>query len=80
MEFTTIDAIVINIFAGITRCDEVAKAIIAAKQHTKDLPPLFIRLTGTNFKEAAELLAAEDILILPTLEECLAAAKGINHG
>jgi succinyl-CoA synthetase beta subunit len=80
MEFTTIDAIVINIFAGITRCDEVAKAIIAAKQHIKDLPPLFIRLAGKNFEEAAELLAAEDILILPTLEECLAAAKGINHG
>lgn len=80
MEFTTIDAIVINIFAGITRCDEVAKAIIAAKQHIKNLPPLFIRLAGTNFEEAAELLAAEDILILPTLEECLAAAKGINHG
>lgn len=80
MEFKSIDAIVINIFAGITRCDEVAKAIIAAKQHIKGLPPLFIRLAGTNFEEAARLLEAENILILATLEECLAAAKEINRG
>jgi succinyl-CoA synthetase beta subunit len=79
MEFENINAIVINIFAGITRCDEVAKAIIAARQHIENLPPLFIRLAGTNFEEAAELLAAENITILATLEECLAAAKEVSH-
>jgi succinyl-CoA synthetase beta subunit len=75
MEFPNIQAIVINIFAGITRCDEVAKAIIAAKNQISTLPPLFIRLAGTNFEEAVILLAAEDIATLATLEECLAAAK-----
>ena len=79
MEFSSIQGIVINIFAGITRCDEVAKAIIAARQQISDLPPLFIRLAGTNFEAAAELLAKENIAILPTLEECLAAAKEVNH-
>lgn len=73
--FTHIEAIVINIFAGITRCDEVAKAIIAAKQLIPELPPLFIRLAGTNFEEAVQLLAAENIPTLASLEECLAAAK-----
>lgn len=79
MEFPNIHAIVINIFAGITRCDEVAKAIITAKDHIKDLPPLFIRLAGTNFEAAAELLAAENITILATLEECLSAAKKASN-
>lgn len=78
MEFPYVRAIVINIFAGITRCDEVAKAIITAKGQMKDLPPLFIRLAGTNFEAAAELLAKEDIAILATLEECLLAAKEVS--
>jgi len=79
MEFPAIHGIVINIFAGITRCDEVARAIITAKKQLNNLPPLFIRLAGTNYEAAAKLLAAEDIAILATLEECLAAAKEIAH-
>ena len=78
-EFEHIQAIVINIFAGITRCDEVAKAIIAAKKQIDNLPPLFIRLAGTNFEEAVILLEAEHISTLTTLEECLKAAKGASR-
>lgn len=80
MEFPHIDAIVINIFAGITRCDEVAKAIIAAKKQIDALPPLFIRLAGTNFEEAVSLLAEEDIPTLATLDECLQATKEVTRG
>ena len=69
-----VQAIVINVFAGITRCDEVAKAIIEAKKQMGDLPPLFIRLAGTNFETAAELLASESIPLTATLEDCLEAA------
>lgn len=79
MEFPEVKAIVINIFAGITRCDEVAKAIIAAKNQIDNLPPLFIRLAGTNFEGAVTLLAEEDIATLATLEECLEAAKGASR-
>lgn len=74
-EYPNIQAIVINVFAGISRCDEVAQAIIAAKAQIEDLPPLFIRLAGTNFEAAADLLSRENIPIQATLEECLAAAK-----
>lgn len=74
-DFNDLRAIVINIFAGITRCDEVAKAIIAAKQQISHLPPLYIRLAGTNFEEAVTLLSSEKITTLSTLEECLQAAK-----
>lgn len=75
MEYPNIKVIVINIFAGITRCDEVAKAIIAAKAHITNLPPLSIRLAGTNFEQAAELLQAQSILTLATLEDCIQHAK-----
>lgn len=75
MQYPNVRAIVINIFAGITRCDEVAKAIIAAKNQLNDLPPLFIRLAGTNFEQARVLLEAENIPLLPTLEGCLTAAS-----
>ncbi len=79
MEYPHVRAIVINIFAGITRCDEVARAIIAAREEITDLPPLFIRLAGTNFEAAVELLEPENIPTLSTLEECLAAAKEAIH-
>lgn len=79
MTFNHIEAIVINIFAGITKCDEVAKAIIAAKQQMADLSPLFIRLAGTNYQQAAKLLHENDITILPSFEACLEAAKGVTH-
>ncbi len=75
VEYPNIQAIVINVFAGISRCDEVAKAIIAAREQIDTLPPLFIRLAGTNFEAAAVLLSQEKIPILSTLEECLEAAK-----
>lgn len=74
-DYPNIRAIVINVFAGISRCDDVAKAIIEARKQIESLPPLFIRLAGTNFDEAAKLLSDENIPILATLEECLTAAK-----
>lgn len=71
--YPNITAIVINIFAGITRCDEIAKAIIAAKKEIPHLPPLYIRLAGTNYKAAAALLKDEGISLFSSLEESLAA-------
>lgn len=78
-EYKNVRAIVINIFAGITRCDEVAKAIITAKNQLKTLPPLFIRLAGTNYNEAKILLDTESIPLLPTLADCIDAAKQEMH-
>ena len=75
MEYPNVQAIVINIFAGITRCDEVAKAIIIARDKMPNLPPLCIRLAGTNYEAAKELLDAHEISLLPTLRECLDTAK-----
>lgn len=69
----SVKAIVINIFAGITRCDEVARAIIAAKKQINNLPPLFIRLTGTNADKANELLDEHSIARFTSLKACIDA-------
>lgn len=80
VEYPNVRAIIINIFAGITRSDEVAKAIIAAQNKLENLPPLFIRLAGTNYTKAKKLLSNESISLLPSLEACLEAAKEVVHG
>lgn len=75
MDYPEVKVIIINIFAGITRCDEVAKAIIAARNQLKNLPPLAVRLVGTNYKQAADLLADMNIPIHHDLDSAILAAK-----
>lgn len=77
LEFPNITAIVINIFGGIVRCDDVAQAIIAARAQFDTLPELYIRLSGTRSEEATELLASEHLTLYPDLPSCL---KELTHG
>jgi succinyl-CoA synthetase beta subunit len=51
-----VKAILINIFGGITRCDDIAKGILQARQRMDLATPLVIRLIGTNEKEGRSLL------------------------
>lgn len=53
--------IFINIFGGITRCDDVARAILQVKKGTGIPVPLVVRLVGTNEREGVALLEAEGI-------------------
>jgi succinyl-CoA synthetase beta subunit len=50
-------SIVFNIFAGITRCDEVARGILQALSQTRIEHPIVVRFDGTNAEEGRELLA-----------------------
>jgi succinyl-CoA synthetase beta subunit len=50
-------SIVFNIFAGITRCDVVARGILQALSQTKIEHPIVVRFDGTNAEEGRELLA-----------------------
>jgi succinyl-CoA synthetase beta subunit len=52
-------AVLINIFGGITRCDDVARGILTALDSFEVNLPIVIRLTGTNEEEAKALLEAE---------------------
>ena len=73
MKYPALDAIVINIFAGITRCDEVARAIIAASEEISKLPKLYIRLEGTNVTEANDILSSHGISLHTSLEDAIEA-------
>ncbi len=53
--------IFINIFGGITRCDDVARAILQVKNTQGIFVPLVVRLVGTNEKEGVALLEAAGI-------------------
>ena len=60
-----------NIFGGITRCDDVAKGIVQALKEIKCEIPIVVRLTGTNEKEAKEILKE-----LPNLISVSSMAEG----
>ncbi len=51
-----VKAILINIFGGITRCDEVARGILQALAEVPTDLPMIIRLTGTNQEEGLKII------------------------
>lgn len=51
-----VESVLINIFGGITRCDDVARGLITAFEEINTTVPVVVRLTGTNEKEGRELL------------------------
>ena len=69
-------AVLINIFGGITRGDEVARGILAAIQEVKPTVPMVVRLVGTNAEEGRRLLADANMITAETLAE--AAEKSVT--
>lgn len=65
-------ALLINIFGGITRCDEVAKAIIQVKESIDIQVPMVIRLVGTNEEAGIALLREQGIESYRTIDEAVA--------
>ncbi len=76
----SVKAILFNIFGGITRCDEVAKGILAAMADVKPKVPMVVRLVGTNAEEGRAMLANANMITAETLadaaQKAVAAAKG----
>ncbi len=70
-----VKAVMINIFGGITRVDEVARGIIAALEEVPTSVPMVARLTGTNEEEGRRLLAESTLIPAATLGE--AAQKAV---
>ncbi|MEM0007294.1 MAG: ADP-forming succinate--CoA ligase subunit beta [Candidatus Bathyarchaeia archaeon] len=64
-----VKALFINILGGITRCDEVAKGVLAAKEKLGIEKPLVIRLVGTNEEEGKRILTEAGIHVLESMEE-----------
>ena len=68
--------VLINIFGGITRCDDVAKGLIEAFKTLQTDLPIVIRLTGTNEKEGRELLKGTSFIVAETMSE--AGSKAVE--
>jgi len=75
-----VKAVLFNIFGGITRCDEVARGILAAMDEVKPKVPMVVRLVGTNAEEGRKLLENANMITAETLadaaQKAVAAAKG----
>jgi succinyl-CoA synthetase beta subunit len=71
---SNVKAILFNVFGGITRCDEVARGILAALADVKPKIPMVVRLVGTNAEEGRRLLADAHMLTANTLADAAKCA------
>ncbi len=72
-----VNAVLFNIFGGITRCDEVAKGIIEASRQIDLDVPLVVRLDGTNSEQGLALLEQAAIAGLEVEKTMLGAARRV---
>ncbi len=73
-----VKAVFVNILAGITRCDEVAKGILEVKNVVGLKKPLVIRMSGTNQEEGKRILNSAGLTAFDKMDEAakLVATKG----
>jgi succinyl-CoA synthetase beta subunit len=72
-----VKAVLFNIFGGITRCDEVARGLVAAFGQIKPSVPFVVRLDGTNDVEGRAILADAAPPNLHVAETMLGAAEKV---
>jgi malate-CoA ligase subunit beta len=78
-------AILVNIFAGINRCDWVAQGIVHACREISTDVPLVVRLAGTNVEAGRQILAESGIQIVTAdtladaAEKAVAASRGADE-
>lgn len=73
-----VNVVLINIFGGITRCDDVARGLLEAFRQIETTIPVVIRLTGTNEKEGRELLANSPFHSAGTMSEAVNKAVELS--
>jgi succinyl-CoA synthetase beta subunit len=64
-----VKALFINILGGITRCDDVARGILKAKEKLAVTTPMVIRIVGTNEEEGKRILTEAGINVFESMEE-----------
>ncbi|HBA43643.1 MAG TPA: succinate--CoA ligase subunit beta, partial [Alphaproteobacteria bacterium] len=73
-----VEAILVNIFGGIMRCDIIAEGVVAAAKEVQLAVPLVVRLEGTNVEQGAKILADSGLPILSANELADAAEKVVK--
>ena len=64
-----VEVVFINVLGGITRCDEIAKGILEARNRIGFAKPMVIRLVGTNEEKGKHVLLKSGIQVLDSMEE-----------
>jgi malate-CoA ligase subunit beta len=72
-----VNAVLVNIFGGIMRCDTIAEGIIAAAREMDIKVPLVVRLEGTNVERGKALLRDSGLAIIPADDLDDAAKKAV---
>jgi succinyl-CoA synthetase beta subunit len=75
-----VKAVLINIFGGITRGDEVARGILTAIDEVKPKVPMVVRLVGTNAEEGRQILANAKMITAETLADAAEKAVALTKG
>jgi succinyl-CoA synthetase beta subunit len=75
-----VNAILVNIFGGITRGDEVAHGLIEARAIQERDVPMIVRIVGTNAAEAAVLLEEAKFTTAASLDEAATKAVAASRG
>ena len=73
-----VEAILVNIFGGIVRCDLIAEGILAAVRDIGVSVPVVVRLEGTNVRQGRRLLAESGLAIVPASDLRSAAGKVVS--
>jgi len=78
MSDQNVEAVLVNIFAGINRCDWVAEGVVQALKEVQVDVPVIVRLAGTNVEEGQKILAKSGLPIIRanTLMEAAERAVG----
>jgi malate-CoA ligase subunit beta len=73
-----VKVILVNIFAGINRCDWIAEGIVKAVKEVDVKQPLVLRLAGTNFEKGQQILRDSNIKYVEATTLFDAAKKAVN--
>lgn len=73
-------ALLINIFGGITRCDDVARAFVQVKESMEINIPVVIRLVGTNEEQGIAILREHGIESFRKIDEAVAKVVALVKG
>ena len=75
-----VKAILINIFGGITRCDDIATGLLQAQKMADIRVPLVARLTGTNAEKAREILRGSAVTSADSMSDAVRKAVALAGG
>ena len=77
---SNVKRVLVNVFGGIARCDEIAKGIVLAMSKDHQLTPIIVRFLGTNMEEGKRILQESGLNVHPIsdLTEGIAVLKGLG--